>query len=135
MNSGPEARHESFPNPRNDLDRSPAEGLLDPQDWFNVSTFLNLTTREQQVCKSLFSGKTRPGVAAELEIKERTVRQHTENLHAKLHVGNRVEMVLRIIQIRDLLKKKKRPKLAAVFASIGHKQTGDQQTMPRQAIL
>lgn len=109
MNAGREARSEPSSVFQNGLDQNPADGLLEPQDWLNVSKFLNLTTREQQVCESLFSGKTRPSVASELDIKERTVRQHTENLHTKLHVGNRVEMVLRIIQIRDLLAKTIKP--------------------------
>ena len=47
-------------------------------------------------------GHTRSLIGDKLGIKDRTVRQYLEQLHLKLRVNNRVSLVLRIIQVRDL---------------------------------
>ncbi len=75
--------------------------LLTSQDWEAICATASLTKREAEVCTLLLSCKTRNAIADCLGIKPRTVRQHLENLHVKLNVTNRVELVLRVISIRD----------------------------------
>ena len=83
--------------------------LLSPGEWESVACTGKLTSREASVCQLLFEGLTRPEIASHLGIKPRTVRQHLETIHQKLHVKNRVGVVLRIVQIRDWLRQGNAP--------------------------
>ena len=82
----------------------PGERLIEPSEWPAIASELGLTTREWQVMILLFQGKTREAIAGELRIKTRTVRQYVEQLHVKLEVQDRVELVLRIVECRDHLR-------------------------------
>ena len=75
--------------------------LLSAEEWRQVSEWFGLTCREQEVCKLLFQCLTRREIAAELGIKERTVRGYMEQIHIKLNGKSRVGVVLRIIEARD----------------------------------
>ncbi|RIK42616.1 MAG: DNA-binding response regulator [Chloroflexi bacterium] len=57
------------------------------------------TAREQQVLEQLALGKTNAEIARHLQIGERTVRFHVENLFGRLGVENRVEAVVKAIQV------------------------------------
>jgi len=57
---------------------------LSTQQWSDVSREMKMSLREQQVCKLLFDGLTRQKIAEQIGT-------------------NRVGVVLRIIQLRDLL--------------------------------
>ena len=76
---------------------------LSIQQWSDVCRGMKMSLREQQVCKLLFDGLTRQKIAEHLDISNRTVRHHMEQIHVKLNVCNRVGVVLRIIQLRDRL--------------------------------
>jgi DNA-binding NarL/FixJ family response regulator len=82
---------------------NPGEGLLSRDEWTRVAAALALTPREQQVAVLACEGKTREAIASRLQLKPRTVREHFERMYLKLHVGDRVGLVLRIIRVRDLL--------------------------------
>jgi DNA-binding NarL/FixJ family response regulator len=92
-----------------DLDTQPGSALLSDLQWNSVGTGLGLSRRELQVCRHLFLGMTRNEIAVKLEIKPRTVRQYMEQIHKKLQATNRVEVVLRIVQIRDVMDSLKGP--------------------------
>ncbi len=81
--------------------QKPRDEMVSDVQWEKIAQLVPLTRRELQVCKLLFFGYTRQEVADELNIKNRTARKYTEQLHDKLHVTNRASLVLRIIQIRD----------------------------------
>lgn len=81
----------------------PGEQLVSEQQWQEIGNRLNLSGRELQVCRSLFLGKTRQQTATDLNVKPRTVRHHMESIHEKMKVHNRVGVVLRVIQVRDLI--------------------------------
>lgn len=84
-----------------DSDQQPGAGLLDENQWLKVADCFGATSRELQVCQCLFDGHTREETAESMGIKVRTVRHYMERIHTKLHVSNRVQLVLRIIQFRD----------------------------------
>ncbi|MEM8680214.1 MAG: helix-turn-helix transcriptional regulator [Planctomycetota bacterium] len=86
----------------------PSDGLLTDLQWEGVARAGKLSPREAEVAKLLFQGHTRQQIAEFLQIKPRTVRQHTESLHDKLNVTSRVGVVLRIIQIRDHLSSRRK---------------------------
>lgn len=57
------------------------------------------TAREMEVLHQLALGLTNAEIAKELGIAERTVRFHVENLFARLNVDNRVEAVVKAMQL------------------------------------
>lgn len=85
-----------------DFTSAPGPSLLSTVQWQTLGMTLQLTRRESQVCQMLFMGKTRDEIAEELGLKSRTIRQYCEQLHDKLNVTNRVDLVLRVIQLRDI---------------------------------
>ena len=83
--------------------RAPGHHQLTIQQWSDVCRTMKMSLREQQVCELLFDGLTRQKIAEEMDISIRGVRHHMEQIHMKLNACNRVGVVLRIIQLRDLL--------------------------------
>lgn len=79
----------------------PGEQLMNGELWREVSVLAQFTRREQMVCRLLFEGRTRDRIAEQLDLKPRTVRQYLENIHTKLNVHHRVDVVLRIVELRD----------------------------------
>ena len=77
--------------------------MVNDDCWEEIKRFAGLTDREFQVTQLIFNGGSRNSTAESLGITERTVRHHLETLYNKLCVKNRVDLVLRIIQIRDQL--------------------------------
>jgi DNA-binding NarL/FixJ family response regulator len=57
------------------------------------------TAREREVLAELALGRTNGEIARTLGISERTVRFHIENLFGRLDVENRVEAVMKAIQL------------------------------------
>ena len=57
------------------------------------------TAREQEVLAELARGRTNGEIARQLGISERTVRFHMENLFGRLGVENRVEAVMKAMQL------------------------------------
>lgn len=57
------------------------------------------TAREQEVLAELAQGRTNAEIARRLGISERTVRFHMENLFGRLGVENRVEAVIKAMQL------------------------------------
>ena len=55
-----------------------------------------LSRRERHVVDLLLQGKSNKQIALSLGISERTVEFHLNNIYAKLHVGSRVELVLKL---------------------------------------
>jgi len=79
----------------------PGKDLVSENDWQSIAEFASLSEREFQVCQLIFLGNTRREVGKQLEISTRTVRHYMESLHEKLRVNGRVGLVLRLIQIRE----------------------------------
>lgn len=65
---------------------------------------VNLTRREWDVLDLLLQGKSNKMIAARLDISERTVEFHLNNIFSKLNVGSRLELVLKITNAADLVK-------------------------------
>ena len=57
------------------------------------------TAREREVLGELAQGRTNAEIARQLGISERTVRFHIENLFGRLNVENRVEAVMKAMQV------------------------------------
>lgn len=58
-----------------------------------------LTRREREVLAQLATGSTAAGIGRRLQISERTVHKHLENVYAKLEVHDRLGAVLRAVDL------------------------------------
>jgi DNA-binding NarL/FixJ family response regulator len=58
----------------------------------------SLTERELEVIKALSQGKSNKEIARDLEISEKTVRNHASNIYKKLHIFDRTQAVLYAIR-------------------------------------
>ncbi len=88
---------------------APGTSLVSFDQWLEIRKALKLSGRELDVCRLLFAGRSRGEVSDELGLKFSTVRQYTEQLHSKLRVHSRVELVLRVIQVRDWIIEQSQP--------------------------
>ena len=55
----------------------------------------NLSARQKQVLNFLVKGASNPEIAAQLNISPSTVKNHVQNIMAKLMVNNRSEMIVK----------------------------------------
>lgn len=63
----------------------------------NVSRF-NLTPREREVARQVSLGKTDKSIGEDLQISDRTVNKHLQNIFQKTEVNNRTDLLRRITQ-------------------------------------
>jgi DNA-binding NarL/FixJ family response regulator len=64
----------------------------------NAEITPSLTDRELEVIKALSQGKSNKEIARDLEISEKTVRNHASNIYRKLHIFDRTQAVLYAIR-------------------------------------
>ena len=57
-----------------------------------------LTERELEVIRALAQGKSNKEIAGELDISEKTVRNHASNIYKKLHIFDRTQAVIYAIR-------------------------------------
>ena len=55
---------------------------------------VDLTEREHQILERVAAGDSNKEIAAQLQLREKTVKHHMTNILQKLHVRNRVEAAL-----------------------------------------
>jgi DNA-binding CsgD family transcriptional regulator len=55
-----------------------------------------LTPREAEIARLMVAGRSRPRIAADLDITENTVREFGRRIYRKLGVKSRVELVTRV---------------------------------------
>lgn len=68
------------------------------QGWYARVLADNLTGRELQVLEQLADGARNQDIAADLGISPDTVQTHVRNLMAKMHVGSRLEAVIKAMR-------------------------------------
>jgi DNA-binding NarL/FixJ family response regulator len=60
----------------------------------NTELTPTLTERELEVIKALAQGKSNKEIARDLDISEKTVRNHASNIYKKLHIFDRTQAVI-----------------------------------------
>jgi DNA-binding NarL/FixJ family response regulator len=60
----------------------------------NTELTPSLTERELEVIKALAQGKSNKEIARDLDISEKTVRNHASNIYKKLHIFDRTQAVI-----------------------------------------
>ncbi|HET8604517.1 MAG TPA: response regulator transcription factor [Marmoricola sp.] len=69
--------------------------FLETSEKFARGAFPQLTTRERQVLDLLAAGRRNSAIAAQLEMSEKTVRNHLSSILAKLQVEDRSAAIVR----------------------------------------
>ena len=61
-----------------------------------------LTLREREVFELLIKNKNTKDIAEELDISEKTVRNHISNVILRLDVNGRTQAIIKLIQMKEL---------------------------------
>lgn len=62
------------------------------------TTNIGLTAREIQVLNQLMRGHTNKKIAQDLNVQEKTIEFHLQNIYSKIGVKNRVEAAIWVVQ-------------------------------------
>ncbi len=72
------------------------DGMLKEQSFDANCKQFYLTSREIEILKHIWTGKPYKIIAAELNISEKTVKNHVRNMYEKTGVSNKMELVSRM---------------------------------------
>jgi DNA-binding CsgD family transcriptional regulator len=71
--------------------------LLASGIWPNLAAQLRLSPREVQVVKGVFRDDKEQAIAADLGISPHTVSTYLQRIYAKLRVGSRPQLIVRVV--------------------------------------
>ncbi len=80
------------------LYRRPDVSLLDEKQWRYVQHRYRLSPRELQVAKHICRGFANEEVARCLRIRSGTVKTHLRNIYRRIHVTNKIGMLLTFVE-------------------------------------
>jgi len=80
------------------LYRRPDVSLLDEKQWLYVQHRYRLSPRELQVAKHVCRGFANDEVARCLRIRSGTVKTHLRNIYRRIHVTNKIGMLLTFVE-------------------------------------
>jgi len=81
------------------LYRRPNVDLLNGKQWQYVKRCYRLSSREVEVAKLICSGFDNDEVAGNLKIRGGTVKTHLRNIYRRVRVNNKIEMLLRFVEM------------------------------------
>jgi DNA-binding CsgD family transcriptional regulator len=73
-------------------------GVFGGRAWTTIGRSLKLSARELQLVRGVFDDRTDFSISSTLGISQHTVHTHFERLYHKLGVGNRVQLVVRVMR-------------------------------------
>ena len=71
--------------------------LLSSGIWPGLAEALRLSPREVQVVKAVFQDHKEESIAADLGISPHTVSTYLQRIYAKLRVGSRPQLIVRVV--------------------------------------
>ena len=80
------------------LYKRPDISLLDDRQWLYVQHRYRLSPRELQVAKHVCQGFANEEIASCLKIRSGTVKTHLRNIYRRIHVTNKIGMLLTFIE-------------------------------------
>ncbi|MFH1371560.1 MAG: LuxR C-terminal-related transcriptional regulator [Planctomycetota bacterium] len=80
------------------LYKRPDVNLLDDRQWLYVQRRYRLSPRELQVAKHVCRGFPNEEVARCLKIRSGTVKTHLRNIYRRIHVTNKIGMLLTFVE-------------------------------------
>jgi len=77
----------------------PKVNLLSGRQWQYVQRSYRLSSREMEVAKLICCGLGNDEVAKHLKITGGTVKTHLRNIYRRVRVNNKIEMLLRFVEM------------------------------------
>ncbi|MBL7153427.1 MAG: response regulator transcription factor [Phycisphaerae bacterium] len=71
--------------------------LLDDKHWSYIQRRYHISPRELEVAKLVCDGLSNKEIAEALNIRQGTVKTHMKNLYRRIHVKNKVALLLRFM--------------------------------------
>lgn len=71
--------------------------LLDKNQWLTVQKQYSLTQREREIAELICQGLRNEHIAGHLRITSGTVKTHIRNIYRKIHVKNKIGMLLKFV--------------------------------------
>lgn len=71
--------------------------LLDDKHWSYIQRRYHISPRELEVAKLVCHGLTNKEIAETLKIRQGTVKTHIKNIYRRIHVKNKVALLLRFM--------------------------------------
>jgi DNA-binding NarL/FixJ family response regulator len=91
--------------------------VFSEQAWRAIGLSLKFSGRELQIVRGIFADQTEWAIADDLRISPHTVHTYVDRLHHKLHVANRVQLVLRVMDELVGLTRSPQAKLPPICAN------------------
>jgi DNA-binding CsgD family transcriptional regulator len=77
----------------------PRISLLGEEHWLQIRKQYCISLREVQVAKLVCQGFGNEEIAGSLKIKQGTIKTHMRNIYRRVRVKNRIEMLLKFVDI------------------------------------
>ena len=71
--------------------------LLDEKHWSYIQRRYHISPRELEVAKLVCHGMSNREIAETLKIRQGTVKTHIKNIYRRIHVKNKVALLLRFM--------------------------------------
>ena len=71
--------------------------LLDEKHWSYIQKRYHISPRELEVAKLVCHGMSNKEIAETLKIRQGTVKTHIKNIYRRIHVKNKVALLLRFM--------------------------------------
>ncbi len=75
----------------------PRIALLNEEHWSYIQRWYRMSARELQVAELVCKGFSNEEIAKDLNIKRGTVKTHIRNIYRRIHVKNKIEMLLKFM--------------------------------------
>ena len=83
----------------NPIFERPRISLLDEEHWLHIRRQYCMSPRELQVARLVCQGFDNEEIAGSLKIKQGTIKTHIRNIYRRVRVKNRIEMLLKFVDI------------------------------------
>jgi DNA-binding NarL/FixJ family response regulator len=77
----------------------PRISLLGEEHWLHIRRQYCMSPRELQVARLVCQGFDNEEIAGSLKIKQGTIKTHMRNIYRRVRVKNRIEMLLKFVDI------------------------------------
>ncbi len=71
--------------------------IFSENEWSHIASSLRLSPREFQIVRHVFDGAKELTIAEDLKLSGHTVHTYFRRLYRKLGVGNRCELIVRVV--------------------------------------
>ena len=90
-------------NPRDSFYSQPCITILNDKHWSYIQRLYRMSPREVEVAQLICRGFNNDDIAKDLKITRGTVKTHLRNIYRRVHVQNKITMLLRLVaQVANL---------------------------------